>query len=283
MATLVLTAVGTLAGGPIGGAIGALIGGQIDQRVFAPKGRQGPRLSDLRVQTSTYGSEIPRLFGTLRVAGTVIWATDLREDKHKSSNGKGQPKTTTYTYSVSFAVALSGRPIRGIGRIWADGKLLRGSAGDWKSATGYRLHLGGEGQDIDPLIASAEGIAQTPAYRGTAYALFEDFQLADYGNRIPSLTFEVEADDGAVTIATIAADLSGGDLVGATAATLGGYAASGDSVRGAIETLARAVGLYQYFPEEWGKVMRNGMEQDWSWDRSAAEYEALFRMMAKRR
>jgi hypothetical protein len=105
MATLVLTTVGTLVGGPIGGAIGAVIGGQIDRAVLTPKGRQGPRLGDLSVQTSSYGSQIPKLFGTMRVAGTVIWATDLREDSHTSGGGKSGGKTTSYSYSASVAVA----------------------------------------------------------------------------------------------------------------------------------------------------------------------------------
>lgn len=240
MATLVLTTVGTLIGGPIGGAIGAVLGQQVDQRLFAPR-RQGPRLGELGVQTSSYGQPIARLFGRLRVAGTVIWATDLREERHRSGGGKGRPKTTSYNYSASFAVAISGRSIRGVRRIWADGKLLRGAAGDWKSETGYRLHLGGEAQAIDPLIASAQGIGQTPAHRGLAYAVFEDFQLADYGNRIPSLTFEVEADDRPVSLAAIASELSGGAIRGETAAALRGFAATGDSVRGAIEAMTRAI------------------------------------------
>ncbi|ARS29126.1 GTA baseplate fiber-binding domain-containing protein [Sphingomonas sp. KC8] len=240
MATLVLTTIGSVIGGPVGGAIGAAIGQQIDQRLFAPK-RQGPRLGELAVQTSNYGQAIPRLFGRMRVAGTVIWATDLREDRHRSGGGKGRPKMTTYSYSASFAVALSARPIRAVHRIWADGKLLRGAAGDWKSETGFRLHPGGEGQAPDPLIASAEGIGQTPAHRGIAYAVFEDFQLADYGNHIPSLTFEVEADAGPVSVAGIADALSAGAVGGTTAAVLDGFAASGDSVRGAIETMAHAI------------------------------------------
>ncbi|WP_380874222.1 hypothetical protein ACFB49_46530 [Sphingomonas sp. DBB INV C78] len=242
MATLVLTTVGTIIGGPVGGAIGAAIGQQIDQRLLAPR-HHGPRLGDLTVQLSSYGEPIARLFGTMRVAGTVIWATDLREEKHKSGGGKGRPKTTTYSYSASFAVALSARPIRAVHRIWADGKLLRGAAGDWKSETGFRLHLGDEGQAVDPLIASAQGIGQAPAHRGVAYAVFEDFQLADYGNRIPSLTFEVEADAEAVSLAAIAADLSAGAIGGETAVALDGFAATGNSVRGVIEALARAIPL----------------------------------------
>ena len=237
MATLVLTTVGSAIGGPIGGAVGALIGQQIDGRLFAPKPRQGPRLGELAVQTSSYGSQIPKLFGTMRVAGTVIWATDLKEERSKSGGGKGQPKTVNYSYSANFAVALSGRPILGVRRIWADGKLLRGAAGDFKTATGYRLHPGGEDQPVDPLIAAVEGAGQAPAYRGVAYAVFEDFQLADYGNRIPSLTFEVEADPGALSLGAVAAELGGLASTG-TSAALAGYAAGGDSVRAAIAALA---------------------------------------------
>lgn len=243
MATLVLTAVGAAVGGPIGAAVGAIAGQQIDARLFAPKARQGPRLGELAVQTSSYGSAIPKIFGKMRVAGTVIWATDLQEHKSSSGGGKGRPKTVNYSYSASFAVALSGRPILGVGRIWADGKLLRGTAGDFKSETGFRLYPGSEDQEADPLIAAAEGIGETPAYRGIAYAVFEDMQLADFGNRIPSLTFEVEADGGPVAIGAIAAALSGGTVAAGPTPELAGYAASGDSVRGALEALSDVVPL----------------------------------------
>ncbi|HKR25666.1 MAG TPA: hypothetical protein VJS15_10430, partial [Allosphingosinicella sp.] len=195
MATLVLTAVGTVVGGPIGGAIGSIIGQYVDQTLlFAPKARHGPRLGELAVQTSSYGTPIPKIFGTMRVAGSVIWSTDLVEQRATSGGGKGRPKTVSYSYSASFAVALSARPVGAVGRIWADGKLLRGAAGDFKSATGFRLHPGGEDQAVDPLIAAAEGADLCPAFRGVAYAVFEDFQLEDYGNRIPSLTFEIIAE-----------------------------------------------------------------------------------------
>jgi hypothetical protein len=237
MATLVLTAVGSVIGGPVGGAIGALLGQAVDSRLLAPKARQGPRLGDLSVQTSSYGSDIPKLFGTMRVAGTVIWATDLKETRATSGNGKGQPKSVNYSYSASFAVALSGRPVLGVRRIWADGKLLRGAAGDFKTATGFRLYLGSEDQAADPLIVSAEGLGQTPAYRGTAYAVFEDLQLADFANRIPSLTFEVDADSGPVAVGAIAAALGGDDVEAGATRSVDGFAATGDSVRAVLESL----------------------------------------------
>jgi hypothetical protein len=243
MATLVLTAVGTAVGGPIGGAVGAILGQQIDHRLFAPKARQGPRLGELAVQTSSYGSQIPKLFGMLRVAGTVIWATDLREERSSSGGGKGRPSNVNYSYSANFAVALSGRRIREVRRIWADGKLLRGAAGDFKTATTFRLHVGAEDQSVDPLIASIEGSGEAVAYRGLAYAVFENFQLAEYANRIPSLTFEVEADEGPVTAGWIAHELSSGEVGEGETVSLSGYAAMGESLRGAVESLSDLVPL----------------------------------------
>jgi hypothetical protein len=245
MATLVLTAVGTALGGPIGGAIGAVLGQAADQNLlFRPKGREGPRLERLDVQTSTYGSQVPKIFGRMRVAGTVIWATDLKETKKTSGGGKGRPSTTTYSYSASFAVAISSRRVVRVERIWADGNLLRGAAGDFKSEVGaFRLFSGDEDQDVDQLVASAEGMGLTPAYRGTAYALFEDLQLADFGNRIPSLTFEVVADEEPVLIADVAAELSAGLLQGTGEENVAGYAASGSGILDAIEPLVRVFDL----------------------------------------
>jgi len=245
MATMVLTAVGSALGGPIGGAIGALVGNAFDHAVlFRPKGREGRRLAELQVQTSTYGTQVPKVFGTMRVAGTVIWATDLKETRTKESAGKGRGSVTTYSYSASFAVALSARPIRAIRRIWADGNLLRGVAGDFKTElSAFRVHHGGEGQAVDPLIASAVGTGQAPAHRGIAYILFEDLALADYGNRIPSLTFEVEADDAPVPLELVAGEASGGRLNGTGLGVIEGYAASGADVREALMPLIEARGL----------------------------------------
>ncbi len=243
MATLILNAVGAAVGGPVGAAIGANIGRLIDQRIFAPKGRQGPRLGDLAFQSSAYGARMPKLFGAVRVSGTVIWATDLKESRGSQSTGKGRPKQTVFSYSASFAVALSLRRIKRIGRIWADGKLLRGAAGDFKVETGFRVHDGAEDQAVDPLIASVQGIGLAPAYRGTAYVVFEDLQLADYGNRIPSISFEVFADDGAISVDTLVSDIAP-DVASHCPTQLGGFAVSGDSVRGVLETITTAVPLY---------------------------------------
>lgn len=242
MATLVLTTVGGAIGGPIGAALGATLGRRVDgELLFRQKRREGPRLTDLAVQTSRYGTQIPKLFGTNRVAGCVIWSTDLQEHRATSGGGKGQPGTATYSYSASFAVALSARPIVEVRRIWADGTLLRGAAGDWKARTGFRLYQGHEDQAADPLIAGATGSAL--AYRGIAYVVFENMALADYGNRLPSLTFEVVAEAAPVRIGDVAAELGAGTiLTGGPDEAVTGFAASGDSVRTVVGMLGELSG-----------------------------------------
>ncbi|MCU0948930.1 MAG: phage tail protein [Porphyrobacter sp.] len=203
MATLLLTALGTAIGGPLGGAIGAFLGQQADRRIFGTGKREGPRLKELSVTTSSYGQAIPRQFGRMRVPGTVIWATDLVESKTKTSTGKGQPSIVSYTYSASFAVALSSTPLCQIGRIWADGNLLRGAEGDLKVGGQMRLYCGHGDDPVDPLIAadaSGKG-TDAPAFRDCAYVVFEDLQLAEFGNRIPALTFEIMADGTADSVA----------------------------------------------------------------------------------
>lgn len=238
MATLLLTGLGTLIGGPLGGALGALAGQQIDHALIGSETRQGSRLKELSVQASNYGAAIPRVYGRMRIAGTVVWATDLTEHREKSGGGKGRPKTVTYSYTSSFAVALSSRPILGIGRIWADGSLLRGSEGDLKVPGTLRVHRGYGDQAPDHLLAAAEGADTCPALRGCAYAVFEDLQLADFGNRIPSLSFEVLADDGELAVSSIVADLLPEANIEPLAQPVLGFSVDGGSAGSALETIA---------------------------------------------
>ena len=242
MATLVLSTVGTMLGGPVGGAIGSLLGQSIDQQLLGPGPRRGPRLGDLSVQSSSYGSPIPRLFGTMRVAGSIIWSTDLQEQS-QTETAKSQPETITYSYSASFAVALSARPIVGIGRIWADGKLIRNADGAFSVSTGFRIYNGSEDQQPDPLIASTEGIGSTPAYKGVAFVVFENLELADFGNRIPFLTFEVIADQAPVALSTILGEASDGAITSSATKTIGGFASYGSSIAAAIDPLVKTFAI----------------------------------------
>ena len=113
MASLVLGTVGAVVGGMVGGPVGAelgwALGSAIGSIVDPPKGPtvEGPRITDLKAQTSDYGTIIPVIYGSYRMTGNVIWARDIQETRHKKkSSGKGGPVTTTisYTYSQSFSI-----------------------------------------------------------------------------------------------------------------------------------------------------------------------------------
>lgn len=251
MATLLLTAVGTLVGGPIGGAIGALAGREIDALVFKPGAVEGPRLTELAVSTSSYGMPIARHYGRMRVAGSIIWATDLVEHRESHGGGKGKPSTTTYSYTASLAVALSSRPIAGIGRIWADGQLLRGAGSDLKVGGAMRLYTGRGDQPRDPLISAAEGAGRCPAFRDLAYVVFENLALADFGNRIPALSFEIFADSAGIALGDLA-----GDLIEDFAAPLPLTGLAGFSQEGsAADSLAMLGPLYPLIVDVSGEEM----------------------------
>lgn len=185
MASTVLGAVGAGVAGPLGAAVGRALGGVLDARLIgslAPV-RRGPRIESLRVQGTAEGAPMAWVAGRARVTGQVIWAARFLEDRRVAGAGKGGPRSETSAYSLSFAVAICEGEIDGIGRIWADGRPME------LIGVTMRVHRGGEDQAPDPLIEAVEG--EAPAYRGVAYAVFEDLALGPYGNRAPQLSFEV--------------------------------------------------------------------------------------------
>lgn len=186
MAQVMLGGVGAALGGGVGRAIGATLGAVADRAVLGavlPARRTGPRLEGLKLQSTADGAPMACVLGRMRVAGQIIWAARFLEQRRESGGGKGGPRTSESAYSLSFAVAVCEGEIDAIERIWADGRLM-----DLSGVT-VRIHRGGAAQTPDPLIEAVEGAA--PAYRGTAYVVFEDLPLGSYGNRPPQLSFEV--------------------------------------------------------------------------------------------
>ena len=122
--------------------------------------RSGPRLTDVNIQASTEGAPIPRVFGPLRVAGQLLWATRYKETHvtTTSGGGKGGGGTTVtetdYDYSISFAVGLCAGVVTKIGRVWADGNLID------LSAFTTRFYPGDEAQGFDPLHRGHRGRRQ---------------------------------------------------------------------------------------------------------------------------
>jgi hypothetical protein len=210
MAVLAIGLIGSAIGSAIGGtflgvaaASWGFVAGEMAGNLLFPQhsSQEGPRVGDLSVQASTYGTPIPMLFGTLRAAGNVIFCTDKREEPNEQEQGgKGGPKvsTTTYTYNVDIAIALCEGPIVGIRKIWSSGKLVF-DASETATATstmassvnaqGWKLYLGDEDQLPDPTIEAALGAGNVPAYRGTAYVVFDHLDCPNA--QVPQLTFEI--------------------------------------------------------------------------------------------
>jgi starch synthase len=64
------------------------------------------------------------------------------------------------------------------------------------------------------------------------------------------------------------------------AGTATGFAFIPDAPATFLQAVERALRLYRFHPERWLELMRAGMRQDWSWERSAAEYEKLYEKLA---
>ena len=61
------------------------------------------------------------------------------------------------------------------------------------------------------------------------------------------------------------------------AGTATGFAFDAYTGTALYDTVKWALTLYRDRPADFRQVVRTAMAQDWSWDRSAAEYEALYR------
>lgn len=252
MATLVLSAVGTAIAGPFGGMLGAIAGRAVDSQVFGIGNRrvEGPRRDDLTVQSAAFGRPIPLVYGIGRYAGNVLWSTGLIEKREEESQGgKGGPSVTnvTYSYSASFAVGLCAGPILSVGRVWSDGKLIRDVSGDLAVGGDMRVYLGDEDQLPDTLIEGELGVGETPAFRGIAYCVFESLELAEFGNRIPNLTFEVNT-SAQPKIIEIAADLLGragidAHTEGASQSVSGFSVSGGQSLRDGLNDILEVFAL----------------------------------------
>jgi len=196
--------------------VGLLAGTALGTVLFPPDPvvTRGPRLEDLKIQVSTLGRPIPRLHGTYQIAGNVIWSSGIKETTvTEKVGGKGlagpSQKHVRYLYSASFAVGLCAGPIGGVLRIKADNKLIAdyraSNTGPTVGNGTIRIYLGTESQRADPLIQAHKGVAESPAYRGLAYVVFEELQLADFGNRIPNITVEAFSEgSGAFPLVTTA-------------------------------------------------------------------------------
>lgn len=190
MSNLIIPTAGAAIGFWVGGGTGAAIGWGIGSSYQAGKNEVEPdTIGDLRVQTSTYGTQIPIVTGKQRIAGNVIWAADKVPHEEKQGGKGSGPETTSTSYTISMAIAICKGPILGITRVWEDGQLKADVNGSQTKLPGT-LYLGSDTQLVDPVMEAALGVGEVPAYRGISYMVFEDFDLGVDG-RVPMFSFEV--------------------------------------------------------------------------------------------
>ena len=191
---------GFLIGGPTGFKYGAQIGLMLGGFLDPPNGKvvEGPRIDDLTVQTSTYGTVIPRVYGSVALHGNIIWLENnaIKETvRKKKSGGKGgvaKTTTRTYSYSATFAVGLCEGEMAGVRRIWIGGQLFYDAGSNDtdtiiasnEASELFTFYPGSETQDADPRIQADLGVANTPAWRGFCYIVFYDLALSKYGNSL---------------------------------------------------------------------------------------------------
>lgn len=274
-------AIGTSIGGTIlgvtaasiGGFIGSTIGSLLDNMLFGGNKIEGPRLNDLRVMTSTYGKTIPRIYGPdNRLATQVIWKTDLIEKK-TTSGGKGGmmgPSVTEYTYSLSAAFLIAdgrNKGLIGIRKIYANSKLIYDRDGTGSPPVDkvvfdtLAFYPGDAVQMPDPTIESYLGAGNATAYRHTCYFVLKALQLADFGNRLPNIEVECEADDQ-ITVGEVIADIM--TASGADMNALGTSSLKPDLVRGyiiagqsrAVDAIQPLALVYSFDAAEQGGNMR---------------------------
>ncbi len=201
MATLALSVAGAglgqLAG--IGAGTGWMLGSTLGRMLSADEGSSGGSLGELKVTGASYGASIARVYGTMRLAGQVIWLGNVRTVTNKQSGGKGAAgggaAGSGRSYRIaSFAILICEGEMDALLKIWADGALIFNAEGTGErqiSGLSFRFYSGSAEQDADPLISADEEAGASPAYRGCSYVVFEDLNLSSFGNRIPNFEFLV--------------------------------------------------------------------------------------------
>ena len=174
--------------------IGKLFGSILNKKFSKNKiflSTEGRRLEEINVQTVKYGKEIPIVYGSVKLAGNIIWDSGLKELKniitknHNTSSQSSEYSYTKYEYKISLAIALCEGEIHNVARIWVNNIIVD------KSLYNIRIYNGSEDQLPDSHIEKVEGNGRACAFRGIAYVVFEDFSISKFKNKIPKFNFEV--------------------------------------------------------------------------------------------
>ena len=211
--------VGAYQGAMLGASVGGMAGG-VAGTVFWPEKIDishplPPKPHENRVQVSTYGNPIPIIYESGRVAGNIIYMSDVVEtierSKHRQDGVRYYEMVKTYT--ATFAISFSEGPVVGLARIWINGKIFadyRDPTGPYyptgdvglasanldtsvaRAAAFYSVYLGTEAQAADSALSTLLTAAETPTYRGIFYIVFRDFPVGEFSG-IPTIEIETDA------------------------------------------------------------------------------------------
>lgn len=81
------------------------------------------KISEFTVSTAEYGSAVPEVLGTVRIAGNIIYYDDFTAHEHKEvqragKGGRSKHVNINYTYTVAAILGLCEGEISGINRVW---------------------------------------------------------------------------------------------------------------------------------------------------------------------
>lgn len=160
-----------------------------------------------------HGQTIPVFRGTISRVAPIFWVKGP-EDRNVSTllEGKEGPKvgTRTQTYMgtelgicADVAVAVARNEFQKTGKLLtvkADETLIYDARSGGPTSGRYELTIyDGLDNDFEPVMLAEDGEDNTPAYHGLIYLFFKNFNVEDYGNRIPIFTVEWSDTPEAVT------------------------------------------------------------------------------------
>ena len=218
---------GAPAGAAWGFTIGSMIGG-IAGQVFWPEKADintppPPQPHETRLQFSSWGMSIPIEYGSGRMAGNIIYMSDIVETITRSKHRQDEVRyyEMVKTYTATFAISFCEGPVPGVARIWMNNKVFA----DYRDPYGplypsgdiglsaanvdttiaregvfFSLHLGSETQTADSTLSTLLTAAENPAYRGLFYITFIDFPIGEFSG-VPNI--EVEVSENAITDANV--------------------------------------------------------------------------------
>ena len=145
-------------------------------------------LKQFSLQTSTYNKIIPEVFGRIRIAGNIMWVSEIKKTSiyhsRKITKYGTQNAYTEYTVRGSFAIAICNGVVDEIKNIYANNEPLN------LSSYNIKIYYGDEKQKQDPTMQSYLG-ADIPAFKGLCYVVFTDFPMEEFNGTIPNFTFDV--------------------------------------------------------------------------------------------